>query len=385
MTPRAPGTPHWLIAGASVRALAESATAAGITVTAVDAYGDLDLRACATSVIVPAQDGAPAAATVAATVGPPDGDAHLAAVYTAGFENHPRAVAAFALGRTLLGNTPAVLAHVRDPFALARALAGRAPAVRASAPPPGDVRRWLLKPRASGGGHGIAAWHPGARVPRRAILQQRVRGWPGSIVFAADGAAVWTLGLTRQLIGDAAFGAHGFRYCGTLLLDARSEPSVTADALALATTVTRTFGLVGVNGVDFIATDGRAVPIEVNPRYTAAMELVERAHAVSIATVHASSARRRLPAGDQPVERPPRRVFGKAIVYARRAVTAGDTTAWLADETVRDIPMPGTRIARGRPICTVFAEARDPATCHARLVERAARIYASLAPARRAA
>jgi len=381
-----PRRPHWLIAGASARALAESATAAGITVTAVDAYGDLDLRACATSVVVPPREGAvAAAAAAAATVGSREIGAADCAVYTSGFENHPRAVAALAHGRTLLGNAPTTLAHVRDPFVLARALAGRAPAVRASAPPPGDDRRWLLKPRASGGGHGIAAWHPGVTVPRRAILQQRVRGWPGSIVFAADGEAIWTLGVTRQLIGDAAFGAHGFRYCGTLLLDATAERSITTDAIALATAVTRSFGLVGVNGVDFVADDGSAVPIEVNPRYTAAMELVERAHATSIAAVHASSARRQLPGGDPPIARRPRRILGKAIVYARRAVTAGDTTAWLADDTVRDIPMPGTRIARGRPICTVFAEARDPATCHARLVQRAARIYAALAPARRAA
>jgi len=379
--------PHWLIAGASVRAFAESATAAGITVTAVDAYGDLDLRACAASVVVPVVASSRAgasAATAAAVVAARSLDVDAVA-YTSGFENHPRAVAALADRRTLLGNPPAVLDAVRDPFALARALAGRAPAVRASAPPPGDVRRWLRKPRASGGGHGITPWHPGTRVPRSTILQQRIPGTPGSIVFAADGESIWALGLTRQLIGDPAFGAHGFRYCGTLLLDATALPTLTAQAIALAADITRAFGLLGVNGVDFVAHDRRAVPIEVNPRYTAAMELVERAHATSIAAVHAATARRQRPVGDAPIGHRARRVVGKAIVYARRAVTAGDTTRWLDDETVRDIPIPGTRIDRGRPICTVFAEARDAGTCHARLVARAARIYAALAPARRAA
>ncbi|MDQ3428018.1 MAG: hypothetical protein M3477_09335, partial [Gemmatimonadota bacterium] len=39
--------PHVLLAGVSTRALAVSASRAGYRVTAIDAYGDLDLRAVA--------------------------------------------------------------------------------------------------------------------------------------------------------------------------------------------------------------------------------------------------------------------------------------------------------------------------------------------------
>jgi predicted ATP-grasp superfamily ATP-dependent carboligase len=46
---------------------------------------------------------------------------------------------------------------------------------------------------------------------------------------------------------------------------------------------------------------------------------------------------------------------------------------------VRDVPWPGERILRGRPVCTVFAEGRDGAACHAALVRRAQRIYRQLA------
>jgi hypothetical protein len=39
---------------------------------------------------------------------------------------------------------------------------------------------------------------------------------------------------------------------------------------------------------------------------------------------------------------------GKAVVFARRDVTIGDTERWLADATVRDVPHPGERIRAGR-------------------------------------
>jgi predicted ATP-grasp superfamily ATP-dependent carboligase len=69
---------------------------------------------------------------------------------------------------------------------------------------------------------------------------------------------------------------------------------------------------------------------------------------------------------------------GKAIVFARQDVVAPDTRRWLDDPTVRDVPHPGERILAGQPICTVFAEGSDDAACHAKLIERAERIYAEL-------
>jgi hypothetical protein len=62
-------------------------------------------------------------------------------------------------------------------------------------------------------------------------------------------------------------------------------------------------------------------------------------------------------------------------VYARRPVVVGDTRRWLDDASVRDVPHPGERIARGRPVCTVFAEGRDAAECFDALARRAERVY----------
>jgi len=360
--------PRVLIAGVSTRGFAESAARAGYDVIAVDGFGDLDLRACARTVLVARGSdrfSMPAALRAAGAV------ACDAVCYVASFENHPDAVGVLARRGTLWGNPPAVLRRVRDPVRLARALAAHglpAPAVRLSAPRSPARTRWLLKPRASGGGSGITRWR-GRSVPVGSYLQQWIAGVPGSIVFAADGRRAVPLGLSRLLAGERAFGAGPFRYCGNILggADARLADS----ARRIADAVTREFRLVGVNGIDFVARRGVPYPLEVNPRYTAALELVERAHGLGIFATHARACAGELP-GAPP---PPRTALGKAIVYARRDLVIGDTSSWLEDESVRDIPSPGQRIGRGHPVCTIFAHARDPAACHAALVRRARSLY----------
>ena len=376
-----------LIAGVSVRALAESAARAGYAVTAVDAFGDLDLEQAAARVItVPRRFSASRAVRAAA------GAACDATAYASGFENHPRAVAKLRGLGPLWGNRPEVLGRVRDPLRLARTLVERgfpAPRVRVARPPQVADTRWLLKPRASGGGHGIAPWRPAPRgrrrLPRTMYLQERIPGLAGSIVFAADGKRSVPLGLSSALWGERCFGANGFRYSGSILAGAGELPL--APAVALAAAITDAFGLVGVNGIDFIARDSRVYAIEVNPRYTASMELVERVYGLSIFAVHARACAGELPSFDlaQALEsRQP--AYGKAIVYARRRTTIPDTGRWLPDTDVRDIPRSGEVIERGGPVCTVLARGRDHASCRRELERRAAALYGMIeAPSRRIA
>lgn len=371
------GQEHLLIAGVAIRALAVSAAQAGYKVTAVDAFGDLDLCRVATAIPLRAEDGieySPFSAVRASRTVP----AQLVA-YGSNFENYPEAVARLADHRRLLGNPPVVLTRVRNPFELMRALRRRGfatPTTRATAPatrqPPGF---WLLKPRRSGGGHGTRIWRQGETVPRTHYLQERIAGSTGSVVFAADGRRAVTLGLTRQLVGDGRLGARGFRYCGSLLgnpvkLFRRGE-HLLANARSLVAELTAEFGLVGLNGMDFVARDGVPYPIEVNPRYSASMELLERAHGLSMFETHIQAFVGTLPAAPAPSAN----IEGKAIVFARRNVIVGDTRAWIDHGSFADIPHPGERIRRGHPICTVFAKGRTAEDCHRLLLRRATSAY----------
>ena len=364
-----------VVAGVTTRALAISASRAGYRVTAVDAFGDLDLRQAA-DVIPLRRDSGPGYSPSTAAAAAASVSAELAA-YTSSFENHPEAVARLARGRLLLGNPAAVLRRVRDPIELMRVLRRHGfatPKTRASHPP--EPGAWLLKPRRSGGGHHIARWRGGRSVPRAGYLQERITGTPGSITFAADGRDAVLLGLTRQLVGDARFGSTGFRYCGNLLASSGpalfpQQEKLLRTAAALAAFVTSEFGLVGLNGLDFIARKGVPYTIEVNPRFSASMELIERAHGISMFQLHERACRGALPNAPGLTFQ----TFGKAIVFARRNVTLADTRGWLASASFADVPHPGEHIGRGHPICTVFDEARDAAGCYRGLIRRAGQVY----------
>ena len=401
MVPRGPAALRLrrvLVAGVSTRAAAESAARAGFVVTAIDAFGDLDQYVSVRGLSLPRDFGvrfnARAAARVARNI------ECEAVAYTSSFENHPEAVGLLTDGRVLLGNGPAVLRRVRDPELVTRALRQRGhlvPAVRGQLaaeerrdpiahaqpmPPERGSHRWLVKPRNSGGGARVHQWHQGARVPRGSYLQELVDGTPGSVVFVTAGGRAVPLGLSRQLVGEQMFGAAGYQYCGSILA-AAGDPQFSRDhALvqasgALAQAVAEEFGVVGVNGIDFIARDGVPYAVEINPRWSGSMELVERVYGLSVFGVHAAAcARGALPDFDYAEARRGVGALGKAIVFARRDVTVGDTHAWLDDASVRDIPQPGERVLAGGPICTVFAAGRDSVRCYAALVRRAERACA---------
>ena len=114
----------------SARMLAQLAVADGYEVTALDRFGDVDLRALAPGATAPTNDGL---AALAADI---EADA---VVYGAGLENRPDLVRELADGRELLGTPPELLEAVRDPWevgAAARAAGARAPETRAPGEPP---------------------------------------------------------------------------------------------------------------------------------------------------------------------------------------------------------------------------------------------------------
>jgi uncharacterized protein len=378
---------HVLIAGVSTRALALSAAKAGFSVTAVDAFGDRDLRAAAEVFVARGRPGKPFSPMQAA-INAGRSSAEMAA-YTSNFENYPSAVARLSHGRRLLGNTPEVLQRVRAPLELSRALRRyglAAPVSRATFAGNKSNLRWLLKPRHSGGGYGVHFWRPGTLVPRRMYLQQYIRGTPGSIILAANGTSAVVLGLSRQLIGRPELGSRGFQYCGSVLEGQAAalfpdQAELLEQASVLASTVAREFHLVGMNGIDFIAHGGVLYPIEVNPRFSASMELVERAAGLSIFEIHAAACDGRLPTSRPlgPL------IHGKAIVFARRSLIIGDSDLGNEPECLADLPHIGEHIERGRPICTVLAQGATLEECRKELFRRAASVYRSVSvPIRRA-
>ena len=375
-----------LVAAVSTRAMAWSAARAGFDVIAIDAFADRDQHPAVDARSLGDAFSPDAAARLGETI------ACDAVTYGANFENHPDAVARLAQERMLWGNPAGLFRPVRDPKLLSDALRRRGfrtPAVlepipadqspQSPIPNPQSPRRWIVKRRASGGGHGISWWREGMRVPSGSYVQEFVDGMPASIVFVGVRGRAVPFGFCRQLIGDAAFGSSGFRYCGNILTAAGEDDEVFQAAGALASAVCEEFGLVGVNGIDMIVAAGVPYAIEVNPRWCASMELVERAYGLSVFGAHAVACDEAvLPKFDLARARRGATTVGKAVVFARREFTAGDPSTLLdafAPGDLRDVPRSGMQIRAGHPICTVLADARDSSACYAELVRRAAEIY----------
>jgi predicted ATP-grasp superfamily ATP-dependent carboligase len=388
-----------LVAAVSARALAESAGRAGWSPVSVDAFGDLDTARWGPALGLGPDLGLrySAAALVRACAGVRAD----AVVYGANLENAPSLVERLAHGRVCLGNLPGALRVVRDPLALAGILSGCAAAgVRVPRTwPPGVVPEvagpgaavgagsrgaqrassvegprvpWLRKRLRSGGGLGVGFWRPGVQVGRGAFVQEFVEGVPGSAAFVSDGRRARLLGLTRQWVGARVCGARGFRYSGSVWPfgdDPDESCALSSAALAAGDALVRAAGLRGVWGFDFVARDGTLFVVEVNPRYTASMEVLERVLGLSLFRLHVDACAGALP--DARALRPRAAgAWGKAIVYAPRALRLGDTRSWLR-RRVRDVPRPGTRVRRGGPVCTLLARARTRAGCEAALRRRA--------------
>jgi predicted ATP-grasp superfamily ATP-dependent carboligase len=381
---------HVLIAGVSTRAAAESAALAGFAATTIDAFADLDQHPSVQAQAVPGGYSPTSAARAARDI---ECDA---VVYISGFENHPRAVTTLAGKRALWGNSSQRLRRVRDPIAVNQAFSKHGhpvPALRTTehrdtcgavdgrAADGPDSGHWLVKPLAAGGGHGVRPWN-GRHVPGSCYMQEKIDGVSGSVVFVAARGRAVPLGVFRQLIGEEAFGASGYQYCGNILA-AREDPELIDAASGLARTAASEFGLVGVNGIDFVARGGVPYPVEVNPRWCASAELIERSFEISVFAMHAAAcAAGDLSEFDVHDATRGRGAVGKAVVFARFEVILGDTRRWLEDgprASIRDVPHPGEVIRAGRPVCTVFAAAPDRETCHAELVRSAEFVYAEIA------
>ena len=254
------------------------------------------------------------------------------------------------LARLLLGNGGEALRQVRDPFVLGDTLsqAGlRYPRV-SRLPPATAAEAWLRKRFRSSGGQGIEFWdsaaRPGQDFPEPApeadagwFFQQFIPGQACSAVFLGSPAGARLVGLTRQLVGVEWTGAPRFGYCGSigpLELDAPT----TKVFQRLGDVLSSAFGLLGLFGVDAVLGDGEVWTIEVNPRYTASVEVLERAWDLPLLDLHAAGCR----SGHLPpeIQRPTTRVCGKAVLYASARCSGAGRLRRVCPAAWRHRPVP---------------------------------------------
>ena len=356
-----------ILIGASTRAAAMSALRAGWTPWCADLFADADLQRIATVRKVSAETYPQGLIDALA-------DASRAPViYTGALENRPDLIAQ--IDRPLWGNSPDVLRAIRSPSRWTQCLQARGlpfPAI-AEVPTSG---RWLLKPRKGASGFGIQDYSGQSFKRRTHFLQEYIDGVPCSAIFLAHETSAILLGVTQQLIGTPWLNTSGFHYggnVGPLALDA----AVAARWHAIGSALAETFHLRGLFGVDAILRDGVPWPVEINPRYTASVEILERCYRTPMLTLHCDAFTGRtvpkLNLANQTA------TCGKAILFARETFAFPERGPWLAvlgdgidfeHAEYADIPHAGEVIEKSRPVLTLFVSGTTAAEVLVKLQEK---------------
>ena len=366
--------PRSQLSAPALRAAAMSAIRAGFTPWCADLFADRDLQAVASAAIRCPLDRYPAGFLDVLKSAP-----NSPWIYTGGLENHPDLIGAMAEIRPLWGNEPQALVQSRSPFAIEHCLRDAGlPALQVrSAEPhlPADCR-WLRKPLAGCAGQGIAfAETAGERPSNCHYLQQYVDGTPMSAVFARVYGCVSLLGISEQLIGVAWLNAPPFRYSGNigpikLPVLAKNTVERIGEAIGAAC------NLRGLYGIDFVLERDTPWVVEVNPRYSASIEILEQATGMRALSLHQAAFESHVQPNEP--DKNTDSVCGKAIAYAAHRTIVSEAICRMEAGEYADIPSPGEVIEPGWPVLTAMATAPSRDECFMLLRQRVAAAFAIL-------
>lgn len=389
-----------VLAGLSVRWLAELAAAEGWRVAALDCFGDADTRAAAAAGWWSIADAAQPLQIdpqrllaqlqrLAATSPAP-----LGWMATGGLDGQPALLAAGAALLPWLGTPAPEQAQLRDArrfFATLDALGLAHPPVAFT--PQG--RGWLRK-QADGSG-GWQVW-PAEAAPRPAPAgchwQLARSGVPMSATLLCAAGQARVLGINRQLVEALGGLPHAWAgVIGPLPVAAPLQAWASRAAQALAA---RHPGLCGLASLDFLLVDGTPEILELNPRPSASTALYPQVQGQGVVQAHLQAclpppgpAWPPGPAMEPAVEG---RVRGLRVVYLPEDASACRVTAallrhWQAAlatlpggaATLHDRPGAGCSIPPGAPLCSVAVAGPDAATVLARLQAARAAVLAGRA------
>ena len=285
--------------------------------------------------------------------------------YGSGLENRPELLEKISRHFPLLGNTPDVVARIKDPrrfFPLLDELNIAYPETRLDVPLERDG--WLVKETGGSGGTHIRLWDgvPGG------YYQRQTDGLPVSVLFLADGANIEIVGYTEQWLAPVP--GKPFRYGGAVG-NANFSSAIKASMAEAARKVVVATGLRGLNSMDFLLVSERVLVLEVNPRLSASFDLYGMPN---LFERHMQACRGEL----MPLSEPATGSKAHLIYYASHDVVATEGVEW--PEWTADLPTAGTVCKAGEPVCTVLAQAHDARGAKELVFARAHQINAQLQP-----
>lgn len=380
MAHNTPANKTILLAGASVRALAHSCLRAGLTPWCMDCFADHDLLNRCNTICI--HEGYPESILKALDLSPQG-----PLMFTGGLENHPRLLDNIQRIRPIAGIHGQSLQNLRhvpewSSHLLSRGL--RVPGYLEMAPDTGPDVRWLAKPYRGSGGRGI--FRTQDSPPPGFFLQEFIPGQSRSASFCFHEHRWEFLGATLQIPPQPWLHSTGFQYSGNIgPIELKNQER--QDLESIAESLAEFARPCGLLNLDYILSDDHAIPLEINPRYSASMELLELALGRSLIDEHLQGTGwgHLCHTLKQPPSRPGG-VLGKAIYYARESFRFPDhlpefkdsADLWAVPEFA-DIPASGQSISPGQPVLSLFAQGTSPDAVLSKLKEQSQKVELFLA------
>jgi predicted ATP-grasp superfamily ATP-dependent carboligase len=225
-------------------------------------------------------------------------------------------------------------------------------------------KQYMLKPLKGAGGwrnraissqNEIDEWVLEFQVPF--ILQEYVSGIPASVCCVTTGKEARAIALNAQTMRDDPLVPFGFSGSYTPFIHSCSKQIIQlAEKIALAS------GCIGIIGVDFIVGD-EIWAIEVNPRFQATLETVERATGINLVQAHIDACNGII-SESIPLSPTYLKTCIRRILFANRHMTWPTSSEVLVDDLIRfsDIPHPGTIFEPGDAVISMYGTGTDLTT-----------------------
>jgi uncharacterized protein len=275
-----------------------------------------------------------------------------AAVYGSGLELYLESLYALADSLILFGNKPSIGDMFGDKaqcFAELSALNIPFPKVSF-----GDVSPdtdWLFKPMRGHGGLGIVkADKRNMALQIEGYWQKYQTGNPHSVLFTANGAGFRIVGFNRQW-AIKLDEQNEFIFSGVI-----NNPDITEKHKKIVESwvakLVIKYGLRGLNSLDFIQDEAECYFLEINTRPSASMQLYQ----ADLFNQHVNACNGDL-TGYRPIQD---KIVAYQVIYAFEKLRVPDNLAW--SDYAMDIPVPGTIINTGQPICSIIAHGKNHQT-----------------------
>lgn len=373
-----------IVSGFSGRALSETAAQAGCKISCIDFFGDLDLKKFCRKNFSIKHDSAEKnySTQILLDLIENNYDDEQYFVYSSDWDNKPELLNKVLTGKDikLLGNSAETLQKVklkrgsitdkqnlfsflkRKKFSLPKIIKSEEELKKEREID--SNRKYLLKPYLSGGGKNIKLY-PDLSTAQKEIekemwnnfyLQQYIEGKVSSALFAADEKNAEILGVTEQL---KDLTKDSFKYGGNILI--KPDLEIISQLKKMASELTENFGLKGINGIDFILSSDGIYFIELNPRFTAAVELLLPIFGAELFELYFydridQNLSEKYISSEMPL-------YAKIIYYAKTDLTVKKEITELLDYKsvnmngkyeFRDFPHPGEEIEKHDPVSTVL-------------------------------